>query len=145
MFLQKVELEYIIGVMDLDKDGAISFLEWLSEGDEEADFGMFIGNPSSQENLKFAENFKPEYWDQEKQYFSDQMLAKCQTKCTHSSHPHISPKNTLKSYHVTCSVPSIYQPLMPSVYRPLMPSIYRPLMLSIYHPLGTEWDAKSQI
>ncbi|XP_071821187.1 reticulocalbin-2-like [Apostichopus japonicus] len=37
---EKVELEYIIGVMDLDKDGAISFLEWLSEGDEEADFDL---------------------------------------------------------------------------------------------------------
>lgn len=35
---EKVELEYIIQLMDLDKDGAISFQEWLAEGDEDADF-----------------------------------------------------------------------------------------------------------
>lgn len=36
-----MELEYIMGIMDLDKDGAISFQEWLAEGDEEADFGKY--------------------------------------------------------------------------------------------------------
>lgn len=37
---EKMELEYIMGIMDLDKDGAISFQEWLAEGDEEAEFDL---------------------------------------------------------------------------------------------------------